>query len=698
MAQGVKLGTFKYAAFLSYAHVDERIARRLHKALETYILPMDLRKTRRHFLKPIFRDVTELSAHPSLSERIQEAINHSRRLIVLCSPAAKASYWVNEEIRLFRKIHGEKSILCILIDGTVETAFPPALLENGREPLAATLEKGRGGIRLGTTQLAAGLLGVGFDDLAQRDQARRRRKAQLLSAGSLVFAGIMGLTTIFALNARKDAIYNRQQSEGLVEYMLTDLKDKLEPVGRLDVLDSVGARVLDYYNDKPAAQMSQERLARQARARHLIAQVALSSGQNAQAREQIETAAKLTESVLKKAPNDPKAIFAHAQSVYWVGQMAYSSSDFDKTEENWRIYRTLGRKLYGLDRKNFDWVMEAAWGELNLGTLAVRRGQPEPAIQYLNAALELFGQAKTLSPENANVDYEMANTYAWLADAALFGGPADRALGYREQELAFYDRILKTQPSNSKFISDKIEATLSLAILLRQTGDKKRAEQILREIRPIAENLAALDTKNIDWQRALYLIQILLIQDEIEKGQFNMAKADFARLNALKPYLPSSFFLLSSASLLTDETIDIYRPLRYAFLENQIFDRQSDAFNEEIAAFSAHPQDLQKRTLLELGLLEDINAHLGEKAHSQRIAEIILSQLNDVSLRERFLDMPIRQSSIKIQALLDLGRCERAEQVRKALEDRGYHIEFTTYFTRNCRDWPQKWKKKLSPP
>ena len=132
--------TFRYAGFISYAHADEAIAAKLHRALETYAIPKSLKpKENRAKLSPIFRDTAELTAHHSLSEKIREGVQSSRFLIVLCSPAAKTSHWVNEEIRLFRSLHGEGSILCVLAEGTPETSFSPALIEDGREPLAANL-------------------------------------------------------------------------------------------------------------------------------------------------------------------------------------------------------------------------------------------------------------------------------------------------------------------------------------------------------------------------------------------------------------------------------------------------------------------------------------------------------------------------------------------------------------------------------
>jgi len=210
------LTQYKYAGFMSYAHADEAMAARLHHAIETYKVPRDLSLGPHKTLKPIFRDTAELTAHHSLSEKIQEAVNGSRFLIVLCSPAAKDSHWVNEEIRLFRSIHGEASILCVLIDGTPETSFPPNLVEGGREPLAANIGQSRDSFRLGVTQLAASMLGVGLDELIQRDAKRRRNRLRVLSGASLAFAVVMGGMAWTAIDARDEAEVSRTEAEKMV--------------------------------------------------------------------------------------------------------------------------------------------------------------------------------------------------------------------------------------------------------------------------------------------------------------------------------------------------------------------------------------------------------------------------------------------------------------------------------------------------
>jgi TIR domain-containing protein len=113
----------KYRAFLSYSHRDKAWAEWLQAALEAYRIDGDLvgrdtplgrvPKT----LRPIFRDREDFSAGHSLTEQTLAALEASEFLIVLCSPAAATSKYVNEEVRRFKEIGRSGRVIPVIIDG-----------------------------------------------------------------------------------------------------------------------------------------------------------------------------------------------------------------------------------------------------------------------------------------------------------------------------------------------------------------------------------------------------------------------------------------------------------------------------------------------------------------------------------------------------------------------------------------------------
>ena len=489
--------TYSYAGFLSYAHADEAVASRLHKALETYKIPKGHSGT----LSPIFRDANELTAHHSLSEKIQDAVEGSRVLIVLCSPAAKASHWVNEEIRLFRKMHGESAVFCVLAEGSPETAFPLALLEGGREPLAANLGATKSSFQLGVTQIAAAMLGVGLDTLIQRDARRKRRRLQAVTAGALLFSGLMGATTFSAVTARKAADTNRQQAEGLVKFMITDMKEKLEPVGRLDILDDIGQRAVKYYEAQDIAKLSDDSLARQARARHILGQVALESHDFDKARAEMQATARLTREIYDRNPDDTDAIFTHAQSEYWVGSIYYYEKKFQEVAPYWENYADLGKHLYETDTKNLKWILERAWGENNLGLINLKLENLNLAKSKFLRAADFFDQALMLSPENSQTTMELANVMAGLAQIAVKEDDRNAALALRMKQISLYEQLLEDDPQNYLILFRRTQASARVITDILIDAKSPEFEEMLKQSFLHYEEMINRNPKNDNWKR-----------------------------------------------------------------------------------------------------------------------------------------------------------------------------------------------------
>ncbi|MEO6227614.1 MAG: toll/interleukin-1 receptor domain-containing protein, partial [Thermomonas sp.] len=127
-----------YRAFISYSHADSRWARWVHRRVENYRLPSRLRGTNGEFgllpdrFGPIFRDREDLSSAGELGPSIQLALTNSEALIVLCSPDAARSPWVNNEILNFKRLGHANRIFALILAGEPNTGderecFPPAL-------------------------------------------------------------------------------------------------------------------------------------------------------------------------------------------------------------------------------------------------------------------------------------------------------------------------------------------------------------------------------------------------------------------------------------------------------------------------------------------------------------------------------------------------------------------------------------------
>ena len=210
--EGKTQQTFKYWAFISYSHKDVRWAKWLQRKLETYRVPKEYigeriagqsNVTIPEKIFPVFLDREELPTASDLSDEIRKTLKESRFLIVICSPNSVASNWVNEEIRFFKTLGGEKRVHCLVIedqegsnDLPLENCFPKSvryhvdtkgmIAEKRAEPLAADARKGKDGKKRALLKIIAALTFIDFAHLYDRESRRSlRRKILFIVSTSL---------------------------------------------------------------------------------------------------------------------------------------------------------------------------------------------------------------------------------------------------------------------------------------------------------------------------------------------------------------------------------------------------------------------------------------------------------------------------------------------------------------------------------
>ena len=110
-----------------------------------------------------------------------------------------------------------------------------------------------------------------------------------------------------AVKARADAEKRRAQAEDLIEFMLGDLADKLAPVGRLDILDDVGDRALQYVGSLKPETMSAAELTRTVKAINQLGNLRLQQGKKAEALALFKRSLALAKEAVRKAPDDAAA-------------------------------------------------------------------------------------------------------------------------------------------------------------------------------------------------------------------------------------------------------------------------------------------------------------------------------------------------------------------------------------------------------
>ena len=548
-----------YRAFISYSHKDNRWAERIHKNFESYSVPSRLvgQKTSMGVipkkLSPIFRDREELSVAENLSEAVQTALDNSDCLIILCSPASAKSKWVNKEILTFRELYPDRPVFTAIIGGEPlsslggtkrgEECFPPALLEgrsqgDGLEPLAADFRSGGDGFRLALIKLVAGMLGLRLDQIIQRDHQRRQRRVTAITISSAFLSLVMGALALFALSAQSDAEQRRAEAEGLIEFMLIDLKEKLEPLGSLEILDSVGEKVIEYYDGQSLNELPADSLGRRARAFHMLGEIESVSGNMESAYQHFTTAYQATHRLLANNPEDSDRIYEHSQSAYWVGEFAGQQGQTEEREGYWIEYRDLANKLVVIDPENIEWRTELSYSYNNLGVVYLQTFRLQEAMDSLNASLELKLEMLDEIGNDPQKWSNIANTYAWLADTADILEGRDSAIAFRLRQLSVFEDELSEFVDDWNVRRNSVTAEMALARLLVATGkettdeDLDFARGILISATHEADMLVERDPSNARWRSTAIATRLWLTQVHVLSGDLDLARQAFNEATA----------------------------------------------------------------------------------------------------------------------------------------------------------------------
>ena len=524
-----------YWAFISYSHRDSRWADWLHKSLESYRIPRQLVGTQGprgaipKRLAPVFRDREELPSATDLGGVIRDALERSACQIVICSPRAAKSRWVNEEILAFKRLGREDRIFCLIVDGEPNASDDPAhpdqecfpsalrfrlgpdgeLSETRTEPIAADARPGKDGKNNAKLKLIAGMLGVGFDALRRREQQRRNRRLFAItcaaSSGMIVTSGLAAYALIErraaerqTVRAEAEAETARQTTSFLVD--LFRISDPSEARG-----NAVTAREM---LDKGAARIDRE-LANQPSIRatlmDTLGTVYMGLGLYRQARPLLDNAVST-----RRATHGAQSL-AMALAVEHRADLLTLQADYDNAE---RAYREALALLGAEDPQTRAELAKTLHG---LGTVLQHKGRYPDAEQVLRRALEqehaLYGATHP----------DIARTLKDLARVMADGDDLNGALPVMRSAVAMQRQLRGSEPH-----PDLAEALNDLAMLLEQHGDYAESESLY--VQAIAMKRRLLGEKHPEIAMGLNNLAGVL-QD---KGDLPQAEATYREALAMQ--------------------------------------------------------------------------------------------------------------------------------------------------------------------
>jgi tetratricopeptide (TPR) repeat protein len=516
----------RYFAFVSYSHQDEIWAQWLHKALETWRVPKRLvgQTTTAGIipprLLPIFRDREELASATDLGRTVNAALAQSKNLIVICSPASAKSRWVNEEVLAFKRLGHAERIFCLIVGGEpnasdlagreADECFAPALrFEIGAdgqptsartEPIAADVREGKDGKANAKLKLSAGMLGVGFDTLKQRELQRRNRRMAVITAAALVVMVITTALAITAVIARNDAERRQKQAEDLVGFMLGDLTAKLREVERLDILQAVDDKAIAYFASLPTKDVTDSALALRVDALQKIGSVRQDQGQMPAALEAFTAASAIAKELWQRSPGDVMREASYANSLTWVGKACWFQGDLKRAAINFEIASEKLRAAAAASPENLQLASQLSYALTNTGRVLEARGEFAAAKPHYEEVRKILERLSAREPEKAEWQLALGDSYNNLGKLALEQGQLAEAVAAYRADQSIKMAMATRDPNNHQAQEFLVVSNAILGRTLAICGKPEMARRYLGDALAGLRLLIVFDSAQTDWK------------------------------------------------------------------------------------------------------------------------------------------------------------------------------------------------------
>ncbi|MDY0748425.1 protein kinase [Paucibacter sp. R3-3] len=369
--------------------------------------------------------------------------------------------------------------------------------------------------------------------------ARRHRLAVGIGGlGLVTLIALTGLSVAEAVRAdraEQQALARRQQADDLLSYMLGDFADKLRPVGRLELLDSVGSKALDYLarydGDGEGSKDVGARLQR-AKALTVIGEVRVS-------KRELDAAVAPLQAALKILAADPTgdnkqvAAWRKAQGAaeFWLGHVAYTQRRFSAARESMAAYLQRCEQWLASAPDDAEALAELSYANNSLGSALLGTGELAEAEKRFRVSMDLKQRALQGQAGDNTLRAELADTMSWLGTVQAQRGQYAQVRDVLGEARTLIEQVRADAPKDALWESREALVHLYLGDALRHLGERDAAQAELRRAAELAHDLLLHDPGNSQWNSSLMATEIT--QAELNPPPMPRLQELLARVDAL---------------------------------------------------------------------------------------------------------------------------------------------------------------------
>jgi eukaryotic-like serine/threonine-protein kinase len=333
--------------------------------------------------------------------------------------------------------------------------------------------------------------------------ARRAQRQRRLARGAIAAICALALVAVagfgVAHHARLQAEQDRERAAGLVAYMLGDLTDRLEQVGRLDLLDDVGVRIR---RDLASAEArSHDTRLERSRVLRQLARIRVARGTLDDAAPLATESLALAQQVATEQPDAADAQLNLGESHYWVGYIAFQRSNPAGALEHWNHYQQAAERATVLQPDNPKAWLETSYAFNNLGTLSRGAEQHAQALTLFQQSVAFKRRSLDLTPDDVRLRADLADSISWVASAHDRLGQWPQARNAYDEALAVIAEVRKRAPKDAEWIHRDAILHTQRGQILSSLGDRTQARADLVTAVALLDQIGDAQPERSDWAR-----------------------------------------------------------------------------------------------------------------------------------------------------------------------------------------------------
>jgi len=345
-----------------------------------------------------------------------------------------------------------------------------------------------------------------------------------------------------AMQSENHAVSARNSAEGILNYLLNQLSDKLQPIGHLDIIEDVQKQVESYYknlgfNERDPKALSNWATLLQQEGDRLKAQGDLNG-----ARGKYQQALDIFQKLVKEDPGSSGYQAALSGSYERLGDLLQAQGDLNGAKAEFQNELDINRRLIEQDAGSGGWQDRLSTSFNKLGYVLEVQGDLQGAkTQYQNglgireklvtqyeSAFQIIQELVHQDPGNSGWQRNLSISYDRLGNVLKAQGDLSGAKNWYENALEIREKLAALN-TGSDGQRDLLVSFSNLGDILLAQRDLPGARAQCQHVVEIAEKLAKQDPSNTRWQRDLSDGYENLGQAETAHGDLNDAKAHYGK-------------------------------------------------------------------------------------------------------------------------------------------------------------------------